>query len=62
MRVEIERFTKELLRSERRTVGRIDGRFTGIDKDAAGEAPEYDPSIAAIIGPYTATLQRLRAR
>jgi carboxypeptidase C (cathepsin A) len=56
MRVEIERFTKELLRSERRTVGRIDGRFTGIDKDAAGEMPEYDPSIAAIIGPYTATL------
>ena len=56
LRVEIERFTKELLRSERRTVGRIDGRFTGIDKDAAGETPEYDPSIAAIIGPYTATL------
>jgi carboxypeptidase C (cathepsin A) len=56
MRVEIERFTKELLRSERRTVGRIDGRFTGIDKDAAGATPEYDPSIAAIIGPYTATL------
>src|SRR5277367_2893672 len=56
MRVEIERFTKELLRSERRTVGRIDGRFEGIDKDAAGENPEYDPSIAAIIGPYTAAL------
>jgi carboxypeptidase C (cathepsin A) len=56
MRVEIERFTKELLRSERRTVGRIDGRFTGIDRDAAGDSPEYDPSIAAIIGPYTATL------
>jgi len=56
MRVEIERFTKELLRSERRTVGRIDGRFTGIDLDAAGETPEYDPSISAIIGPYTATL------
>jgi carboxypeptidase C (cathepsin A) len=56
MRVEIQRFTKELLRSERRTVGRIDGRFTGIDKDAAGDTPEYDPSIAAIIGPYTATL------
>jgi carboxypeptidase C (cathepsin A) len=56
LRVEIERFTKELLRSERRTVGRIDGRFTGIDRDAAGETPEYDPSIAAIMGPYTATL------
>lgn len=56
LRVEIERFTKELLRGERRTVGRIDGRFTGIDQDAAGDSPEYDPSIAAIIGPYTATL------
>lgn len=56
LRIEIQRFTKELLRSERRTVGRIDGRFTGIDRDAAGERPEYDPSIAAIIGPYTATL------
>ena len=56
MRVEISRFTKELLRSQRRTVGRIDGRFTGMDLDAAGEAPEYDPSIAAIMGPYTATL------
>jgi carboxypeptidase C (cathepsin A) len=56
LRVEIDRFTKELLRSDRRTVGRIDGRFTGIDLDAAGERPEYDPSIAAIMGPYTATL------
>src|SRR5271155_3223284 len=56
MRVEIERFTKELLRAERRTVGRIDGRFTGIDKDAAGDMPEYDPSIAAIIGPYAGML------
>lgn len=56
MRVEISRFTKELLRNQRRTVGRIDGRFTGIDLDAAGEGPEYDPSIAAIMGPYTATL------
>lgn len=56
MRVEIERFTKELLRAQRRTVGRIDGRFLGIDLDAAGEGPEYDPSISAIMGPYTAAL------
>jgi carboxypeptidase C (cathepsin A) len=55
-RIEIERFTKELLRSERRTVGRIDGRFLGIDLDAAGENPEFDPSIAAIIGPYSGML------
>lgn len=56
LRIEIQRFTKELLRPQRRTVGRIDGRFTGIDRDAAGEQPDFDPSIAAIIGPYTATL------
>jgi carboxypeptidase C (cathepsin A) len=56
LRVEIQRFTKELLRSERRTVGRIDGRFTGIDRDAAGETPEYDPSISAIMGPYAGML------
>src|SRR5271155_1621450 len=56
LRVEIERFTKELLRDERRTVGRIDGRFTGIDRDAAGERPDYDPSISAIMGPYAGML------
>src|SRR5467141_2223260 len=56
LRIEIMRFTKELLRSERRTIGRIDARFTGIDRDAAGEHPEFDPSIAAIIGPYAGML------
>ncbi|MEO8033427.1 MAG: peptidase S10, partial [Acidobacteriota bacterium] len=54
MRVRIDRFDKELLREKRRTVGRLDARFTGIDLDAAGERPEYDPSNAAITGEYTA--------
>src|SRR5437588_2452678 len=49
------RFIKELLRKERRTVGRFDSRFTGTDLDAAGERPEYDPSFEAVQGPYTAT-------
>jgi carboxypeptidase C (cathepsin A) len=56
LRVGDQRFYKELLRSERRTVGRLDSRFTGIDSDAAGAAPEYDPSYPAIQGPYTALL------
>ncbi len=56
LRIEIGRFTKELLRDERRTVGRLDSRFKGIDLDAAGERYEYDPSMSAILGPYTATL------
>ena len=58
LRVTINRFVKELLRDERRTVGRLDGRFTGVDRDAAGEIFEYDPSYAAIQGPYTATFNQ----
>lgn len=55
LRIDIFRFVKELLRDERRTVGRLDSRFKGIDRDAAGENFEYDPSYATIQGPYTAT-------
>jgi carboxypeptidase C (cathepsin A) len=56
LRVEIFRFCKELLRNEGRTVGRLDSRFTGVDRDAAGEQFEYDPSFAKIHGAYAATL------
>ncbi|HDQ74165.1 MAG TPA: peptidase S10 [Chloroflexi bacterium] len=56
LRINIYRFVKELLRDQRRTVGRLDTRFTGIDRDAAGEHFDFDPSYAAIQGPYTATL------
>ncbi len=55
LRIEIMRFDKELLRDQRRTVGRLDGRFKGIDQDSAGASPDYDPSLAAIVGPFTAT-------
>ena len=54
LRIEIMRFTKELLRDQRRTVGRLDSRFTGIDRDAAGESMGHDPSMVNIMGPYTA--------
>ncbi|MFN0011040.1 MAG: S10 family peptidase [Phycisphaerales bacterium] len=56
LRVPIGAFTKELLRDQRRTVGRLDSRYKGIDRDAAGERTEYDPSYATIQGPYTAAL------
>ena len=55
LRIEIFRFTKELLRKKNRTVGRLDTRFIGIDRDSAGENFEFDPSMAAITGAYTAT-------
>lgn len=53
-RVELGEFNKELLRDQRRTTGRLDSRFTGIDSDSAGENPETDPSMNAIRPPYTA--------
>ena len=56
LRINIHRFVKELLRDQRRTVGRFDTRLTGIDRDAVGEEVEYDPSYAIVQGPYTATL------
>ena len=55
LRIEIMRFTKELLRDQRRTTGRLDSRYTGIDRDAAGEQFEFDPSYAAVQGAYSAT-------
>jgi carboxypeptidase C (cathepsin A) len=54
LRIEIQRFCKELLRGEKRTVGRLDSRFKGMDLLAATERPEFDPSMAAIRPPYTA--------
>jgi carboxypeptidase C (cathepsin A) len=54
LRIEATRFRKELLRAEGRTVGRYDSRFTGIDLDAVGERPDYDPSYAVVQGPFTA--------
>lgn len=58
LRISIYRFVKELLREEGRTVGRLDSRFKGIDRDDAGEQFEFDPSYATIQGPYTATLNQ----
>ena len=53
-RIRIDRFDKELLRDQRKTVGRYDGRFKGMDRDAAGERIEFDPSYSAVYGAYTA--------
>jgi carboxypeptidase C (cathepsin A) len=56
LRLEIMRFCKELLRAEGKTVGRLDSRFTGSDRDSAGEMFEADPSFDAIMGPYAAAI------
>jgi carboxypeptidase C (cathepsin A) len=55
LRINIFRYVKELLRDQRRTVGRLDSRFKGYDRDAAGEQVEYDPSHAVLMGAFSAT-------
>ena len=55
LRVSPFRWFKELERDKRRTVGRLDSRFEGMDVDAAGERDEYDPSEASYEGAFVAT-------
>ena len=54
LRIEHLHFFAELLRRERKVVGRIDGRFTGPAGNALAETMEADPSMDAITGPYVA--------
>jgi carboxypeptidase C (cathepsin A) len=54
LRIEHVRFFSELLRDERRTAGRLDGRFTGPAASAIAEQMDADPSMDAISGPYAA--------
>ncbi|MBL8510811.1 MAG: peptidase S10 [Betaproteobacteria bacterium] len=55
LRIDVFRFCKALLRDEGRTVGRLDSRFTGNDRDGAGERFEFDPSHSNLYGAYAAT-------
>ncbi|MGB5342158.1 MAG: peptidase S10 [Thermoanaerobaculia bacterium] len=48
LRIANWRFVKELLRADGKTVGRLDTRFTGFDRDSAGERFEYDPASEAV--------------
>jgi carboxypeptidase C (cathepsin A) len=57
LRIDPGRFRKELLRDKRLTIGRLDARFTAVDRDAAGEQEEFDPSNTALQGAYTALFE-----
>jgi carboxypeptidase C (cathepsin A) len=56
LRISPTRFRKEVLRDDRKTLGRYDMRFEGVDVDAAGESPSYDASEAGIMGAFVAAL------
>jgi carboxypeptidase C (cathepsin A) len=55
LRVSLNLFRKELLRGERRSIGRLDARFKGYDSSIASDSPDFDASEAAIRPPYTST-------
>jgi carboxypeptidase C (cathepsin A) len=56
LRISPTRFRKEVLRDDRKTLGRYDMRFEGVDVDAAGEMPSYDASDTGIMGAFVAAL------
>jgi len=53
LRVEQGHFCAELLRDEKRIVGRLDSRFVGTNASGVSEAADYDPSEAGIRPPFT---------
>src|SRR5438874_9689399 len=55
LRISLSLFRKELLRSEKRSIGRLDARFKGFDASYATDSPDFDASEAAIRPPYTST-------
>jgi carboxypeptidase C (cathepsin A) len=56
LRIDPNRFRKELLRDRGQTVGRFDSRYLGADYDDAGEAPESDPSSYAIDSAFISSM------
>jgi carboxypeptidase C (cathepsin A) len=58
LRLSIFGFTKELLRDDGWSVGRLDSRIKGRDRIGLGTSPDFDPSEAAIRPPYTATFNQ----
>jgi len=56
LRIDENRFYKELRRGDGLSIGRLDARFTGRNFDDAGEYVDFDPSFTNIDGPFTATI------
>ncbi len=47
LEIPISRWRKELLRDQRLTVGRLDARYRGVDRDAGGISHDYDAAMSA---------------
>jgi carboxypeptidase C (cathepsin A) len=53
------RYFKELLRHRGQTVGRLDSRFIGTDRDDAGEKPDTDAAMDNLVGAYASGINRV---
>ncbi len=56
LRIDEGIFRKQLLHDEGLILGAYDSRITGRDGDPASEYPDYDPSDAAVLGPFGAAV------
>ena len=56
LRVVDSRFYKKLLRDQGKTIGRLDARYTGWDRESAGESPDFDQSWSVAIGSYVSLI------
>ena len=56
LRVNPDRFRRELLRDRHQIIGRIDSRYLGTEADNVGEGTDYDPQGSAITGAFVGAL------
>jgi carboxypeptidase C (cathepsin A) len=56
LRVQPNRFQRELLRDRHEVIGRIDSRYVGSEPDNVGEGADYDPQGSAITGAFVGAL------
>ena len=53
LNVPVDFFWKELLRDKGYTLGRLDSRYLGIDKQAAGDQPDYNAELTSWLHSFT---------
>lgn len=53
LRIHPLRFSKELMRNEKKVIGRFDSRYTGYEDDCCNDSTNVDPSFDAVIGAFT---------
>src|SRR3954453_4453877 len=56
LRVDPERFRREILRERGQIIGRIDSRYLGTEAELVGSDPTYDPQASAITGGFTGAI------